>query len=121
MKRLDEIEARTNAATPGPWEAGCNDRHMHYATTENEEFCNTYGPELYDSQGFFSEDDTEFIAHARTDVPALVAALRAVIGLHRIIRVGGAGGVTYEVCQNCNQPAPCAYIQTIRQHLGEDA
>lgn len=67
------------------------------------------------------EEDAEFIAHARTDVPALVAALRAVIGLHRIIRVGGAGGATYEVCQNCNQPAPCTYIQTIRQHLGEDA
>nr|DAT11714.1 MAG TPA: hypothetical protein [Caudoviricetes sp.] len=66
------------------------------------------------------DEDADFIAHARTDVPALVAALRAVIGLHRIIRVGGAGGVTYEVCQNCNQPAPCTYIQAIRQHLGED-
>ena len=65
-------------------------------------------------------EDAEFIAHARTDVPALVAALRAVIGLHRIIRVGGAGGATYEVCQNCNQPAPCTYIQTIHQHLGDE-
>ena len=127
MNRLNEIEARANAATPGPWEAGCNDRHMHYVTTENEEFCQTYGPELYDSQGFFSDDDTAFIAHARTDVPALVAALKKVLELH-------IPDYTYPDCPKCAECSdlastearrvavtwPCPTVDAIRQHLGDD-
>lgn len=127
MNRLNEIEARANAATPGPWEAGCNDRHVLYVTTENEEFCAEHGPELYDSQGFFSDDDTEFIAHARTDVPALVAALRAVLAVH-------APDYTYPDCPKCSECSdlastearrfvvlwPCPTVETIRQHIGDD-
>ena len=111
MNRLNEIEARANAATPGPWEAGCNDRHVLYVTTENEEFCAECGPELYDSQGFFSDDDTEFIAHARTDVPALAAALRAVLKLHKEDGHGWGPGESF--CTECQQgygllvPYPC--------------
>ena len=127
MNRLNEIEARTNAATPGPWEAGCNDRHVLYVTTENEEFCAEYGPELYDSQGFFSDDDAEFIAHARTDVPDMAAALRAVLAIHTPVDRGRA-----TACCTCEQwiestdpeaciEWPCATVETIRQHLGEDA
>lgn len=120
MNRLDEIEARANAATPGPWEAGCNDRHVLYVTTENEEFCAEYGPELYDSQGFFSDDDTEFIAHARTDVPALVAALRAVLERH--VPTSADHHDDYETpwCRECGEDFPCPTVETIRQHLGED-
>ena len=123
MNRLNEIEARANAATPGPWEAGCNDRHMHYVTTENEEFCQTYGPELYDSQGFFSDADTEFIAHARTDVPALVAALRAVLNLHFKAQPIPAAFGTQEggdYCVTCAEDWPCPTVETIRQHIGDD-
>ena len=126
MNRLNEIEARTNAATPGPWEAGCNDRHVLYVTTENEEFCAEYGPELYDSQGFFSDDDTEFIAHARTDVPDMAAALRAVRAIHTPVDRGRA-----TACCTCEQwiestdpeaciEWPCATVETIRQHIGDD-
>ena len=126
MNRLNEIEARTNAATPGPWEAGCNDRHVLYVTTENEEFCAEYGPELYDSQGFFSDDDTEFIAHARTDVPDMAAALRAVLAIHTPVDRGRA-----TACCTCEQwiestdpeaciEWPCATVETIRQHIGDD-
>ena len=124
MNRLNEIEARANAATPGPWEAGCNDRHMHYVTTENEEFCQTYGPELYDSQGFFSDDDTAFIAHARTDVPDMAAALRAVLKLHKEDGHGWGPGESF--CTECQQgygllvPYPCPTVETIRRHLGDD-
>ena len=129
MNRLNEIEARANAATPGPWEAGCNDRHMHYVTTENEEFCAEYGPELYDSQGFFSDDDTEFIAHARTDVPALVAALYEVLDQHQrvvlptYLPIGRMEDVSIcGVCTVEGEPAdwPCLTVETIRQHLGDD-
>ena len=124
MNRLNEIEARANAATEGPWEAGCNDRHVLYVTTDNEEFCQTYGPELYDSQGFFSDDDTEFIAHARTDVPEMAAALRAVLELHRkrerpLVDVHGTP-IPWDYCEVCDEDWPCATVTAIRQHIGED-
>ena len=124
MNRLNEIEARANAATPGPWEAGCNDRHVLYVTTENEEFCAEYGPELYDSQGFFSDADTEFIAHARTDVPDMAAALRAVLKLHKEDGHGWGPGESF--CTECQQgygllvPYPCPTVTAIRRHLGDD-
>ena len=130
MNRLNEIEARANAATEGPW-APWRDQdgapHMNGllmvgnadAVIPEGEFwvedvdinpvAHTYLPE-----------DREFIAHARADVPDMAAALRAVLKLHRIIRVSGAVGRVYELCQNCNQTAPCTSVRTIRRHLGDD-
>ena len=129
MNRLNEIEARANAATPGPWASVINDRRMYHVVTDNEEFCQTYGPELYDSQGFFSDDDTEFIAHARTDVPALVAALYEVLDQHQrvvlptYLPIGRMEDVSIcGVCTVEGEPAdwPCPTVETIRQHIGDD-
>ena len=124
MNRLNEIEARANAATEGPWASVINDRRMYHVVTDNEEFCQTYGPELYDSQGFFSDDDTEFIAHARTDVPDMSAALRAVLKLHKEDVHGWGPGESF--CTECQQgygllvPYPCPTVAAIRRHLGDD-
>ncbi len=57
QKYLAEIKAREQAATPGPWEDDIadiwlGDRHI---------------AEVY------STSDTTFIAHARADIPALLA------------------------------------------------
>ena len=85
MNRLDEIEARANAATEGPW------RKFQTAQTAT-----TYvvGPRGFLAGGLiigetYERDNAEFIAHARTDVPWLIeqvrkrdAALRAVMDLH---------------------------------------
>ena len=75
--RLDQIDARAAAATRGPWEETASldpdGRRSNHVT----------GPGDYDvcevprtPQG---SEDSFFIAHARQDVPALVAALRAVL------------------------------------------
>lgn len=74
VKRLGEIEARANAATDGPW--------RRYETVQADTF--VLGPRglLFDdvvSGPTYARSNAEFIAHARTDVPALVAALRAVL------------------------------------------
>jgi len=74
---LAAIEARANAAAPGEWEASRHARNMH---------------QISDVTGIIADistwktgmagDDKEttanadFIAHARTDVPALVKELR---------------------------------------------
>jgi hypothetical protein len=70
---LKAIEARVDAAAPGPWEATLSQ------TTEID----ISGPAIdyrYQDDGtrvsYVSEVDAEFIAAARTDVPALVAEVR---------------------------------------------
>ena len=65
--RLDEIEARADKAADGPWEK--DERWCQIKQRES-------GAEVVVC---FDDADSEFIAHARTDVPALVAALRSVL------------------------------------------
>jgi hypothetical protein len=65
MIDLDAIEARANAASPGPWT-----RTDSYDPEINVDVCNADG-------NLVGPDDEEFIASARTDVPALVAEVRA--------------------------------------------
>lgn len=68
---LDEIEARANAATPGPWEGKRNGGV--YAGDMEPVFETGCGccsdPDLTD-------ENSAFIASARTDVPALIARVR---------------------------------------------
>jgi hypothetical protein len=82
---LDEIERRANAATPGPWtyHDGCGyvevppcgaiefkpgwERSVHFLARVHNNHV-----EGEDGLGF----DGAFIAHARTDVPALIARVR---------------------------------------------
>ena len=73
--RLNEIEARANAATKGPWHRYGTWPYEVYAPREPDG-----GPYIASMTGDdgHNESNAEFIAHARTDVPALVAALRAV-------------------------------------------
>jgi hypothetical protein len=77
-ERLVEIEQRCAAATPGPWEAGA--RH-DYEDQDEVSGCgwDVDGPPEPSLRGMFSNRaDAKFIAHARTDIPALLSALRAV-------------------------------------------
>ena len=76
--RLNEIEARANAATKGPWAtyrdgiaspAFVNAPSTAVCEIQSDSFVRE--PDQGDADG-------SFIALARTDVPALVAALRAV-------------------------------------------
>jgi hypothetical protein len=81
-ERLAEIEARTEAATPGPW----------FADSHVVDFGRPYRSDVYvpfavvhahaDHRTRQQEINAAFIAHARADVPDLVAEvhrLRAVL------------------------------------------
>lgn len=61
---LDAIEACANAATPGPWEHGGNDGLVWPERVGDPVSAST------------EPEDADFIAAARTDVPALVAEVR---------------------------------------------
>lgn len=72
-QQLQEIEARANATTPGPWEIERNSSGWidGIRAPNGDEIVKTdfgvYPPE---------RPDAEFIAHARTDVPKLLAEVR---------------------------------------------
>ena len=131
MKRLDEIEARANAASPGPWfDEERNLDEPWDLTTVYYGFHNGETPDR-DLVAEAAYDNAEFIAHARQDVPALVAALRAVLELHPragVVSVDPERGLVEDeaVCAECivnyePAPWPCPTVAAIRQHLGEDA
>ena len=91
--RLDEIQARADKATEGPWEADHSE--------ENNSAVKPVGADWIDGVAFAGlEADAEFIAHARTDVPRLVAAIQAVLDTCAEIRANNtgtdfrAGGIT---------------------------
>ena len=68
---LQAIRDREAKATPGPWYPGENSQRQY----------NVYGPNHEDITPAFTDDtfasmqqdDTVFIAHARADIPALLA------------------------------------------------
>lgn len=67
---LAAIEARARNATPGPW--------LHYGDGEKEVYVD---PDVWDDAPMIACDlgrlaDAEFIAAARTDIPALLAKVR---------------------------------------------
>ena len=138
MNRLNEIEARANAATEGPWEwegeakaeweIGANS--LVPSRRPDDPVLYGYG---YDASGIEVKTpaDAEFIAHARTDVPWLLEqverrdkALEAVLDLHKEDGHGWGPGESF--CTECQQgygllvPYPCPTVTAIRQHLGDD-
>jgi hypothetical protein len=81
MLDLDAIEARAEAATPGPWrnepDTGAGRVWVQRGYFRDEADCEPLfslrGKEAYEQRSA----DADFIARARTDIPALVAELRA--------------------------------------------
>ena len=133
--RLDAIEARANAATEGPWnhwpEAGWIELFQQgpdgpYDVVEV--LANGIRPNLgWGSDGIYGdgpERDADFIAHARQDVPALVAALRAVLALHVPKRKTVDTGKTHDYCTSPDHyrltPVwPCPTVTAITTALGD--
>jgi len=64
-QELKEIEARANAATPGPWSSISEDAASDYASV---------GPFVETAEQ--CETNCKFIAHARDDIPKLLAEVR---------------------------------------------
>lgn len=104
IDRLDEIEARAAAATAGPWEAfedvgqGLDDWSWTVRGATG------VVAEVVDDRDYDQVDsDIEFIAHARTDVPALVRALREVLAL----RYASDDGTEWEHVPGCDGQWTC--------------
>ncbi len=69
---LDAIRARADAATPGPWD--CERPNQAYRIYElSSQSPQGLNETLAEISGFNASADAEFITHARTDIPALLA------------------------------------------------
>lgn len=73
-EREAEIAARAEAATPGPWHRS-DDAHSleRYVLSEDATLAISFG-----YRGNRTQAEAEFVAHAREDIPALLAELAAV-------------------------------------------
>jgi len=115
-KELAEIEARCEAATPGPWKLFDGYKLPDNAIGEKLAAVKWFGCEM--SAGVRSDcgcdiignvTDLELIAHARTDIPALVAEVRASHererrlreALKELDRNGYLGCVVGPPCKDC--------------------
>jgi hypothetical protein len=110
LERLDAIDARTTAATPGPWENVSNGIQSDYGIAAVDR--GVIAP------GWVWREDAGFIAEARQDVPAMATALRAILNLHQPVeqRVGPpiCGGCSNELASALH---PCATVRIIETEL----
>ncbi len=70
LDSLIEIESRCARATPGPWKSYVEGRDH----SSGDSFIMTASDDIYLTGA--STDDQDFIAHARQDLPALIAEIR---------------------------------------------
>jgi hypothetical protein len=111
-EQLAEIEARANAATPGPWResASCGLVSDHPHVTRDVWSI----PKL--------DGDMPFIAAARTDVPALVAEVRR-LRKADTLRLGEVLGLTERIAQMesdcCTHPQCSIALDEARAEFAE--
>ena len=113
---LDEIQARADRATEGPWDAYSVPASRGEAGYSAVGVSDTEVQVTRDVGGWF---DADFIARARDDVPRLVAALRAVLATHqedtcKCCQCGTA-------CRECRAPWPCPTVREITEALGVES
>lgn len=116
MTRLDEIKARAEAGTSGLWvnPHGAMEKYGY-------EFINS--PSGIVASKIDNHANAEFIAHARTDVPALVAAVEAVLELHEEVGNEGKPGCDCGClglvpwCKCGDYTYPCPTVVAIRTAL----
>ena len=126
---LNRIRAQAAAATDGPWEA----KHHHHTVTKRHvvsEIPRVAECEGDGGGGLYRGEDAEFIAAARTTVPALLDALEKVLRLHPRVVVLTAdpefGRMEDDaICGTCivnHEPAdwPCPNVTAITTALNGD-
>lgn len=156
---LAEIKARADAATEGPWVShdlsdtvfnSENDAGWWWVWQESKlpYYGGVLGPDAHGStdgsigeasitdarDGHQEKADAEFIAHARTDLPDMAAALTAVLDLHKPQTIGQIyGTLKYPsdplLCPTCIVTGgdewgfmeyPCPTVRAITSALGGD-
>ena len=130
---LAGIEQRAAEATAGPWEVNGPDEDWAVIHSGPDSVIHAYTVHDPDCEGCtcggdeaghvaISVEDAEFIADARTAVPALTAAVRDVLALHReggeVMGYDAEGVLDYlSACIECDQAWPCATRRALAARL----
>lgn len=105
-EELARIEALADAATPGEWTVvsdlpmyavASSDKHRVVRTPNQNGYRYVRPGETVDT-GIAAKSDAAFIADARTSVPRLVAAIRAVLAVDHWCEGGNGVSEGYEAC-----------------------
>ena len=128
--RLAKIRARAEAATEGPWMVNGPGEEWAAISSGPHAVIHAYTVHDGDCPGCECGDgaaevaltieDAEFIAASRTDLPTLLAAVEAVIVLHRLTSVSEDyydQSVMRDVCAECDQYWPCNTLNAITDAL----
>jgi len=78
-EQLAEIEARAEMATPGPWKSHDDARDPEITSGVTNDYIDSPKMRLayvWDTDRDYGRANSAFIAHARTDIPALCAEVR---------------------------------------------
>ena len=124
---LNRIRRQADAATEGPWVG------IRYPDGLLGRVIVSGELGVCIAEDFPDDADAEFIAHARTDVPDMAAALRAVLEIHQdggesqgYLDDGSYGDIPH-CCTECGSlgeygvPYPCPTVTAITTALNGDA
>ena len=126
MSRLDEIKARADVATPGPWHAW--DRGIGWEVHKGEECapgcgrsCDALNGEFRDT---FTRADAEFIAAAREDEPWLVSEVERLTAERdalaaQVARVEALAGQWERLADTAINPDSREWLQACAETLRE--
>ena len=112
---LNRIRKQADNATKGPWVCTLNG--------DESEVTYANAPITWDDHGgeVFTEGDAEFIAAARTTVPALLDALEKVLELHSPRDDAWSSDITCNGCYDSHydvyEPYPCELVEAITTAL----
>lgn len=111
---LAAVEKACDQATPGPWELKVYDAGIRgaqpYALVLASFNVGQFRAVLERHNGG-TVGDARLAALSRTAMPAMAAALRDVVRLHRPYAPG------LSQCQQCNETMPCETLQAIAKHV----
>ena len=123
---LGKAERLDGAAAPGPWETPEDTaRRGHIKAPVDDPEEGAFVTHCEECIGYvLNAANAEWIAHARTALPAAVAALRALADLHqpRSTVTRSASGHLVDTpgpCKDCDWDWPCPTIAAIQDTLGD--
>ena len=124
---LDKAERLAEQATPGPLETPEDTaRRGHIKAPVDDPEEGAFVTHCEECMGYvLNAANAEWIAHARTALPAAVAALKSVLDMHvKVVTDRHVSGPT-AVCEPCSEDRmfavwPCPTVATITEALGEE-
>ena len=120
MSEMDEIKARVEGHTPGPWEVESMDSgHSRYETDfwitagdAGDTVCGMDGLSRATLNERVARNDGKADAELIAAAPKLLAALEAVEALHYV-----AEDYNFTLCNECGDSYPCPTIKAITEAL----